>query len=176
MLISRTLLTIVFFVFGSSLALANSSHMFTGQEKGAQTNQQKVDILESKIKELEARIDKHLPSSSFETELARNPYDPEMVKKMASWSSTDHLREASTYHQRVKTLEQKKQSLNDRIDRFNQKPYLDTKGLKRDSLRRIKGSLVQDLREAKVRTAWHKAQAEKIMLSESGLHNPQQNS
>ena len=176
MLIRQTLLTMVFFVFGSTVALADSSHLMNGHETGGQISKQKLETLEAKIKALEARIDKYLPKSSHEVELGSNPYAPDMVKTMVGWSSKDHLKEARAYHQKVETLEQKIQNLNDRIDRFNKKPYLDTKGFKRASLKRIKGNLVQDLREATLKTAWHKDQAEKLMLSESEHHNSQQTS
>ena len=176
MLGRKTLLTMVFFVFGSTLALAEGSHLMNGHEPGVQTNQQKLERLEAKIKALESRIDNYLPKPTSESELGSNPYAPDTVKKMVGWSSKDHLMEARAHHQTVETLEQKIQILNDRIDRFNKKPYLDTKGFKRAGLKRIKGNLVQDLREARVKTVWHKEQAEKVMLSDSAHHKAQQNS
>lgn len=176
MLIRQTLLTMVFFAIGSSLAFADTSHLMNGHENGGQTNQQKLETLEAKIKALESRIDKYLPKTSPEVKLGSNPYAPEMVKKMVSWSSKDHLMEANAHHQTVETLEQKINKLNDRIDRFNKKPYLDTKGFRRASLKRIKGNVVQDLREATLKTVWHREQAEKVMLSESAHFNLQQES
>ncbi|MDT7044056.1 hypothetical protein [Candidatus Nitronereus thalassa] len=176
MLFQRALLTMVFFMVGSTLALADSSQLMKDQATGVQSDQKKLERLESKIQALESRINQYLPKSSTEVDLGSNPYDSDVVKRMVGWSSQDHLTKAREHQEQIDSLDNKIQNLNDRIERFNKKPYLDTKGFKRDNLKRLKGNLVQDLREATVKTAWHQEQAEKVMFSESAHHNPQQNS
>jgi chaperonin cofactor prefoldin len=176
MLIPKTLFAVVFFVFGSTLALADSSQLSMMHETEAQSNYQKLGMLELKIQALESRIDKYLPKSSVEVEVGKNPYDSDTVQRMVGWSSQDHLTQAREHHAQIDALGKRIEDLDTRIERFNRKPYLDTKGFKRASLKRIKGNLILDLREATVKTAWHQSQAEKVMLSESTHHNPQQNS
>ena len=155
MLLHRTLLTMVFFVLGSTLALADSSTFLKGPGSEGPSVQKKLEMLESKIQALESRINQYLPKSLTEVELGSNPYDSDAVKRMAGWSSQDHLTKAREHQEQIESLDNRIQNLNDRIERLNKKPYLDTKGFKRASLKRIKGNLVQDLREATVKTAWH---------------------
>ena len=175
-MIRPILATIVFFTFGSFLAWADTSHLSNGHDQESQTVQQKLLILESKINALESRIDQHLPKPSIGVKLGSNPYDPETSKTMVGWSSKDHLTKARVHHQQFEALESKIHSLNDRIDRLNRKPYLDSKGLKRNSLKRIKGNLVRNFRDAALKTAWHQEQAQKLMLSESAHKKQEQNS
>ena len=181
MAINKIALTTVILVCSSSLALAEgggfvSSEPWSGndflaltvKEDSSMTNGGKLEILESKVKELETRIDKYLPRASRDQQSrGENPYNYETVRTMQGWSPQDHLLKAKTYHQRSEVLDGKIQKLQDRIDRFSQKPYLDTKGFKRASLKVLKDTLVQELHEATTKTAWHKAQAKKIMISES---------
>ncbi len=175
MLIKQTVLTMTFFVFGSALALADTSHLMNGgQEKGSPVNQQKLEILEAKIKALESHIGKYLPTP--EVKLDSNPYAPQMAKEMMGWTTKDHLREANVHQQTVQTLEPKIQQLTDRIDRYNRKPYLDTKGFRRDNMKRTRGNLVRDLKEATLKTTWHQKQAQQAMASESAHRKPKQNS
>ena len=176
MLKKQTLLTMAFFVFGTTLALADTSHLKNEQGNESHVNQQKWETLEAKIKVLESRINKYLPKPSPEVKLGSNPYAPQIVKKMVGWTSKDHEREASVHQQTVQTLEQEIQQLNDRIDRYSRKPYLDTKGIRRDNMKRRRGNLVRDLRAATLKTAWHQKQAKQAMVSEPVHQKPQQNS
>ena len=172
--IRAILLTVSFLTIGSSLALAENTTLITDQDTGAA--QAKIERLESKIQALESRINQYLPKDSNKIELTGNPYESKMVQQMVNWSSNDHLQEAKVQHQKIQDLENRIGSINERIDRFNKKPYLDTKGFKRSSLKHIKENLVQDLRQATMKTAWHKEQAEKSMFSETADVNQQQHS
>ena len=189
MLILQTILATIFLAFGSSLVLAESSVTVPNAPLGpeavstlsdngerSESKEGKLEILESKLDELENRIDKFFPNSSPEQQglgIGDNPYDSVTVRSMQEWSYKDHLVEARTNQQMADTLEKKLHKLQSRIDRFSQKPYLDTKGFKRSGLETLKGQLTQELREATQKTAWHKSQAKTIMISESKL---QQNS
>jgi len=170
MLKQKFLLTLAVLASGTTLAFADSAPNAT------QPTAEKLERLESKIEALESRIDQYLPKSGFEVEVGTVPYQNETVKKMVSWSSKDHLKEANAHQQKAVTLEKKIQDLNDRINRLTEKPYLDTKGFKRASLKRIKGNLMQDFRDATTKTVWHKTQAAKTMMSESTQSGSGQNS
>lgn len=142
----------------------------TVNKAGSAVKEEKLGLLESKLEDLEARINGLFPKSSSKSErydLEKLPYDSETVRTMQGWDSEAHLLEAKANQQTSENLENKIQKIQDRIDRFNQKPYLDPKGFKRSGLEILKGKLVQDHREADIKTAWHKAQVEKILLSES---------
>ena len=111
-----------------------------------------------------------LPKSSLQRQgedRVNNPYGSQVVRTMKGWSSIDHLAEAKASQREADILKEKVQKLQSRIDRFSQKPYLDTKGFKRSGLKILKGNLTKELREATQKTAWHKSQAKTIMISES---------
>ena len=180
MLKSQFVLAAGLLVLGSSVVLAESSHtspvgplsvkaspVLSANEQELKTKQEKLEILESKFEELEARMEKLFPESSQGPDLPKNPYGSQVVRTMQGWSSMDHLAEAKANQQEADTLEMKIQNLQSRIDKYSQKPYLDTKGFKRSGLEILKGNLTQELREATQKTAWHKSQAETIMFSES---------
>jgi hypothetical protein len=183
MLKSQFVLAATFLVFGSSVVLAESSNtspvgslsvkeysVLSANEQESKTKQEKLDILESKVEELEARMENLFPLSFIQQqgfEPDNNPYGPQMVRTMQGWSSKDHLVEAKASQQEADILKKKIQKLQSRIDRFSQKPYLDTKGFKRSGLEILKGNLTQELRETTKKTAWHQSQAKTIMISES---------
>ena len=165
MLISPLVLAAAFLVFGSSGVLAEISPTSQNGSLRAVTfpdssakkldgkiQQETIEILQSKLQELEAQMKQLLPNSSLEGQGVGSeniPYDSSVVEAMQDWSSTDHLREAHTSQQEATTLEKSLQKLQSRIDRFAQKPYLDTKGFKRSGFKILKGNLTQELREAR---------------------------
>ncbi|NKB81191.1 MAG: hypothetical protein GKS05_04740 [Nitrospirales bacterium] len=104
-----------------------------------------------------------------ELNLEQVPYDSNRVQMMQGWTSEEHVREATAHHQKAEDLHMEIQRLQNRIDRFFQKPYLDTKGFKRSRLKHMKGHLIQAFRKATTKTVWHTRQAEKIITSEQNL-------
>ena len=169
--------------FGSSVALADSSRIASqdsiveaptpsllGHEDRSLTQDEKLAGMQSKIQALEIKVNELLHRSSGQKQalnVVATPYQAKTVQAMLGWSSQEHLLESQANHQKAEVLEEKIQKLQDRIDRFSQKPYLDTKGFKRAGLKVLKGNLVQELQEATTKTAWHKEQAKKIMMTES---------
>jgi len=180
---SQFVLAATFLVFGSSVVLAGdfttspAGHLkvaespvlsVNGQE--LKTKQEKLEILAKKFKELEAEMERLLPESSLHrqgSEPKKNPYGSQVVRTMQNWSSMDHLAEAKAAQQEAETLENKIQNLQNQIDTYSKKPHLDTKGFKRSGLRILKGNLTKELREVTQKIAWHKSQANTIMISES---------
>ncbi|MEX2493532.1 MAG: hypothetical protein WD425_17410 [Nitrospirales bacterium] len=183
MLISQFVLAATFLVLGSSVVLAEDSStrpvekvnveespVLSAEAQRSKTMQEKWDFLASKYEELEAKMARLSPEESSQQEesaLNKNPYDPQVDRTMQGWSSMDHLAEAKVSQQEAAILERRVQKLQNRIDEFSQKPYLDTKGFKRSGLKILKGNLTQELRETTQKTAWHTLQAKTIMLSES---------
>lgn len=162
----HTVIALAFLTCSGSLAFANSSQMVGDVGKGSSVIQEKLEKIESKIDSLESRINHYLPKPSAESEVGKNPYGDSTTRTMAGWSSKDHLTKAHVYEEQVGTLEKKIHELDDRIDRFREKPYLDTKGFRRANLRLLRGHLIHDLREATQKVVWHEKQAKKIMLSD----------
>ena len=80
-----------------------------------------------------------------------------------TWSVTDHVSKAKAAKNQFKGLEGKIEKLQARIDKFNKKPHLDTKGFKRQGLRLWKGKLVNELRETADKIAWHETQAKEML-------------
>ncbi len=185
MLKSPFVLAAAFVVLGHSGVWAESSNpnhngslrMITFQgpsvsEQDTRTQQKKLDILQSKLQELEAQMKQLRLEASLQGQDSKNiPYDSNTIKVMQGWSSTDHLREANVSEQNMVSVEAKLQKIQSRLDRLAAKPYLDTKGFKRSGLKTLKGRLTQELHEARQKTAWHRSQAQTIMSSES--HQPQ---
>ena len=115
MLIRQTILIMVFFVFGSSLALADTS------PAGIPLNNDK-------------------PSADMEI----------------------HLEAVSEYEQEAMALEKKINKLVQRLKLYNEKPYLDSKELRRNGIKRTLGNLMKDHSELKQKMAWHQEKAKLI--------------
>lgn len=147
MLRKQILLTVVIFILGCPFAFARTAQV-NPHETNGQTDHQKVELLEAKIKALESLIDKHLPTAPLDMEPQLN--SPEVAQKI--------------------------QDINDRIERFNKKPYLDPKGFKRASLKRIKGKLIQELRDTTIRTVGNQDKTENPRGSHSAPGHSQQHS
>lgn len=189
MLISQFVLAATFLVLGPSVVLADRSNtspvgnlnveespVLSADAHRSKTLQEKWDFLASKYEELEAKMERLSPESSFQqqgADLNKNPYGSQVDRTMQGWSFMDHLAEAKANQQEADTLEEKIQNIQHRIDTYSKKPYLDTKGFKRSGLEILKGKLTKDLRSATQKIAWHKLQAKTIMISES---NDQQRS
>ena len=178
--------TAIFLACGSSFALTDDSRtgpihgLFAGDtlftltvhEENSTITGDQLATLESKIKSLEARMNTLFPQSPMEQHelnLEDTPYDSNSVHMMQGWTSEEHVREATAHHQKAQDLYLEIQGLQNRIDRFVQKPYLGTKGFKRSRLKNLKGHLTQALREATTKTMWHTRQAEKMITSEQRL-------
>ena len=94
------------------------------------------------------------------------PYDPETRQTMQTWSVDEHIASAKAAKEKFDVIEAKVEALQQRIDRFAQKPYLDTKGFKRQGLRLLKGKLMNELGQAADRVVWHENLAKEILVSQ----------
>ena len=139
-------------------------------EKGTTSEQIRIKNLEGRIASLERQIQGFffgVAKNRRASPLQAPPYDEETIQAMNQWSSEDHLSVAQEKIAYSDELRAKIQRLQARFDRFSQKPYLDTKGLKRNSLKRMLGSLNEELGHETAKLAWHKTQAQKTMMSQS---------
>jgi len=53
-------------------------------------------------------------------------------------------------------------NLERRVEKFTKKPYLDTKGFKRQSARRLSGTYRKEISELRDRIAWHHEKADRL--------------
>ena len=139
-------------------------------DKGATNEQSRIKNLEARIESLETQMRGlfyGVANNRDASPLEVTPYNEETIQAMNQWSHEDHLSKAQEKVVYSKDLKAKIQRLQDRFDRYSKKPYLDTKGFKRDSLERQMGSLKQELRQETAKLAWHKTQAQKTMMSQS---------
>ncbi len=177
MKLNHVILTTVFILGGAGMAHADVSNPnpqgtlgIANQSQAVQQETGRVKNLEARIASLESQLNALLrgPAVSGKTPHAvPAPYDPEAIQAMNKWSSEDHLNTAQEKVVYSGELKAKIQQLQNRIDRFTQKPYLDTKGLKRAKLNRILGNLQKELQEETAKLAWHKSQAKQTMISKS---------
>ena len=84
---------------------------------------------------------------------------------LAPLSVNEHLQLADSAKSTFNDLENQIEKVQARIDKFNQKPYLDTKGFKRQGLRLWKGKLVNELKEAADKVVWHETQAKDMLAA-----------
>ena len=89
-------------------------------------------------------------------------FEPVTTKSMKGWSGDDHIAAATSQEHEAHRLTKKVQKLIQRISVLTQKPYLDPKELRRDSLKRISGNLIGKLRSLQKETAWHYEQAAQL--------------
>ena len=88
-------------------------------------------------------------------------------RPLAEWVSEDHRIAAVIYTQETSRLEAKVANLARRVEKFIKKPYLDPKGFKRQSARRLMGTYRGELTELYERIAWHHAEADRLSVKSS---------
>ncbi|GJL67359.1 MAG: hypothetical protein NPIRA05_23300 [Nitrospirales bacterium] len=91
---------------------------------------------------------------------------PENSQAMGTWTAESHVVKAKAAKEKFEILEEEIDNLQTKINKFSQKPHLDTKGFKRQGLRLWKGKLVNELRQIADRIVWHEAQAHEMLASQ----------
>ncbi len=81
-------------------------------------------------------------------------------------SAEFHLTQAQKLEQEVADLGAKVRELTQKVARYEKKPYLDTKGFLRDSLKRIIGTTVQKASSLREQVAWHREEASRLAAQE----------
>ncbi len=84
-------------------------------------------------------------------------------------SAQDHLNHAKRLEQKVGLLEEELSRINQRVARYEQKPYLDPKRFRRDGLKILRGANLREIEILQEKVAWHHAQASRLAgLNSSG--------
>lgn len=77
-----------------------------------------------------------------------------------------HLTLAQKLEQEAADLGAKVRELNQKVAKYEKKPYLDAKGLYRDSLKRIIGTTLQKVSNLRDQVAWHRDEASRLAALE----------
>ena len=97
--------------------------------------------------------------------LAKTPqmsHDPSPEQIANEWSAEEHLIASNLFEETAARLESKVSHLEQRLARFDQKPYLDPKGFKRQGWKRLMESHQAELSELEEQIAWHQEQANRL--------------
>ncbi len=84
------------------------------------------------------------------------------TQSTALGTSGEHLKKAESLEEELTQLNDKLEKLTDKIRRYENKPYLDTKGLRRDSLERLMGTTVARANALREQIAWHRQEASRL--------------
>ena len=75
------------------------------------------------------------------------------------WSAEEHQEAAELLHEEAVRLEDQVAHLEQRVERFNKKPHMDPKGIKRQMWKRRMGAYQAEISELHERIAWHNGEA-----------------
>jgi hypothetical protein len=77
-------------------------------------------------------------------------------------AAEDHWEASELYEESLVRLESKVAHLEKRIERFTKKPYLDTKGFKRQGAKLLIGAYNSEIAELRKHIAWHENEAKRL--------------
>ncbi len=80
-------------------------------------------------------------------------------KNANAWTVEEHQIAADLFEETAVRLELKVRHLEQRVERFAKKPYLDPKGFKRQGWERLIGAHRSEISELREQMAWHRTQA-----------------
>ena len=101
---------------------------------------------------------------------------PKKQLKNSNWdeaTAEDHLTTAQSLEQKIAALEDKVVTMAEKVTQYDRKPYLDPKSLRRDSLKRIIGSTLKEIKELRERMAWHRTEASRLADGQEPRPNSQ---
>ncbi len=90
------------------------------------------------------------------------PTSPSSEQIKNEWTAEEHLNAANLFEETAARLESKVGHLEQRVERYIKKPYLDPKGFKVQGWKRLMGSHRAELSELREQIAWHYGQANRI--------------
>lgn len=99
------------------------------------------------------------PSLGFAEDIHLAMDDPTRTGSLKEWSAADHRAAAKNQKEKAEKLMAKIERLVNQYSELTQRPYLDPKSLRRDSLRRTTGYLMGELRTVQTQIAWHHKEA-----------------
>lgn len=103
---------------------------------------------------------------------------PAIQLEASHWNETnaeDHLKAAENFEEKLTTLEDEVRRMAEKFGEYNRKPYLDTKGLRRDSLKRIIGSTMKEIEDLRERITWHRTKASRLANARESVPDSKSN-
>lgn len=83
-------------------------------------------------------------------------------QKLSLSSAEAHLTHVEILEGEVTQLEEQVKNLNERAQRYKQKPYLDTKGYQRSSLKLLIGNNLSKITNLQQQIVWHREEASRL--------------
>jgi len=77
-------------------------------------------------------------------------------------SAHDHMSQAQNLEQKIDRLAKKVIDMDQKVATYNKKPYLDTKGIRRNGLKLLIGSTLDQIKTLRKQVAWHRAEASRL--------------
>ncbi len=87
-----------------------------------------------------------------------------------SLSAQDHLKKAQDLEQEIERLADQMFTLDQRMKKYQKKPYLDTKGFRRSGLKLVMGSTMNDIKMLNQQIAWHREEASKLAIARDNIN------
>ncbi len=78
------------------------------------------------------------------------------------WSAEEHRVAADLFEEEAARLETKMAYLDQRVERFTKKPYLEPKGFRRQGWKRLMGTYRGKIADLREQIAWHQQEAERF--------------
>jgi len=78
------------------------------------------------------------------------------------WSAEEHQEAADLLHEEAVRLEAQVAHLEQRVERFNKKPYLDPKEIKRQEWKALVRANREEISELREQIIWHRGEAERL--------------
>ena len=78
------------------------------------------------------------------------------------WSAEEHREAAELLHEEVVRLEDQVAHLEQRVERFNKKPYLDPKEIKRQEWKALIRANREEISELREQIIWHHGEADRL--------------
>ncbi|HBP90115.1 MAG TPA: hypothetical protein PKK23_11965 [Nitrospirales bacterium] len=101
---------------------------------------------------------------------AISPMNPDSIGLHFNTAKTaeDHLTKAQNLEKEIERLEAQVSELKQDVARYNEKPYLDTKGFRRNGLKLLIGTSEKKISNIRKIVAWHRTEATRLTQVEKG--------
>ncbi len=81
-------------------------------------------------------------------------------------NAQDHLTKAQNLEQEIEQLAEEVIRLDQKMNKFKKKPYLDTKGIRRSGLKLLIGTKLNEIKTLREQMAWHREEASRLQALE----------
>ena len=119
----------------------------------------RIDAYQAEISELYERIAWHHGEADPSSKVPPPHLSSQAAKE---WSAEEHLEAADLLEEDAVRLEAKVAHLEQRVERFNKKPYLDPKEIKRQEWKALIRANREEISELREQIIWHHGEVERL--------------